>query len=436
MTRSRKSVPRASNIARVELDTGATILAYENPAVQSVNLMGSLHAGSIYESPAQNGLASLVAGALKTGTRTRDFDAIHRALEDVGADLGFRGHIHKLGFSGKSLAEDLGLLLDVASDALRNPVFPAEHVDRLRGERLTWLQYSSFDTRYRAAKAMREALYPKSHPYHFGTYGSEETVSALRADDLRAYHDAHFGPRGLILVIVGAVTASQAIELATSAFGDWRNPEQPEARPAPQPESSGGDERQTVFVAGKTQSDICMGVVGPARAADDYLAAQLANSILGEFGMMGRIGKSVREEKGLAYYAYSRLGGGHGPDPWTISAGVNPDNVELAIASIIEETERLTTDLVSDEDLADNQSYFTGRMPLQLESNEGIASSLHSMESFDLGLNYLANYDDLIYGVTKQDLLRAAQAYLPRERMVIAVAGPELEKVELDAEAL
>ena len=78
-----------------------------------------------------------------------------------------------------------------------------------------------------------------------------------------------------------------------------------------------------------------MGVIGPARKADDYLAAQLANSVLGEFGMMGRIGKSVREEKGLAYYAFSRLGGGHGPDPWTVSAGVNPENVELAIASVL-----------------------------------------------------------------------------------------------------
>ena len=435
MTRSHQSIPSAGNIARVELDNGLTLLAYENPAVQSVNLMGSLHAGSIYESPAQNGLASLAAGALKTGTHSRDFDAIHRALEDVGADLGFRGHIHKLGFSGKSLAEDLGLLLEVASDALRNPVFPAEHVDRLRGERLTWLQYSSFDTRYRAAKAMREALYPKSHPYHFGAYGREETVSALRAEDLRAYHAAYFGPRGMILVIVGAVEAKQAIELATDAFGDWCNPEQPAAARATEPATGGEVERQTVFVAGKTQSDICMGVVGPARAAADYVAAQLANSILGEFGMMGRIGKSVREEKGLAYYAYSRLGGGHGPDPWTISAGVNPENVELTIASMIEETERLTTDLVSDEDLADNQSYFTGRMPLQLESNEGIASSIHSMESFGLGLDYLANYDDLIYGVTREDLLRAAQAYLPRDKMVMAVAGPNLDEADDDAQA-
>jgi zinc protease len=436
MTRPHKSIPNASNIARAELDNGATLLVYENPAVQSVNLMGSLHAGSIYESPRRNGLASLVTSALKTGTTSQDFDAIHSALEDVGADLGFRGHIHKIGLSGKSLAEDLGLLLDVASDTLRHPVFPAEHVDRLRGERLTWLQYSSFDTRYRAAKAMREALYPETHPYHFGTYGSEDTITAMTAEDLKSFQERHFGPQGMILVIVGAVDASEALDRAADAFGDWQNPDQPEVWQAIEPETSCNDRRPAVFVPGKTQSDICMGVVGPARKAEDYLAAQLANSVLGEFGMMGRIGKSVREEKGLAYYAYSRLGGGHGPDPWTISAGVNPDNVEPAITSIVEETERLRTEEVSDADLADNQSYFTGRMPLRLESNEGIASHIHSMESFGLGMDYLAHYDEMIYSITKEDLIRAAQTYLRSDSMVVAVAGPKHEDSGAGAAAL
>ncbi len=425
MTNLQASIPNESNITRAELDNGITILVYENPAVQSVNVMGSLQAGSIYEKPEQSGLASLAASALMTGTTSRDFDAIHGALEDVGADLGFRGHVHKVGFSGKALAEDLSLLFDTAGDALRNPIFPAEHVERLRGERLTWLQYSSFDTRYRAAKAMREALYPASHPYHYGTYGDQDSIGKITMDDLKDFHAGHFGPRGMIVVIVGAVEASDAVQLAADAFGDWRNSEQPAVRQAHVPDNAADGLRPTVVVPGKTQSDIHMGIVGPARKAEDYLAAQLANSVLGEFGMMGRIGKSVREEKGLAYYAYSRLGGGHGPDPWTISAGVNPDNVELAIASIMEEIERLTSETVTDEDLADNQSYFTGRMPLRLESNEGIASHIHSMESFDLGLDYLANYHDMIYGVTKEDLLRAAQNYLRPVGMVVAVAGPD-----------
>ncbi len=430
MTDRQASIPSASNITRRQLDNGLTILVYENPAVQSVNIMGSIHAGGIYESPAKSGLASLVGGALMTGTASRDFDQIHGALEDIGADLGFRGHLHKLGFSGKALAEDLPTLIDIAQDALRNPTFPDEHVERLRGERLTWLQYSSFDTRYRASKAMREALYPAYHPYHYGASGDEASIANIAASDLRQFHAQHFGPRDMILVIVGAVKADDAVELASEVFGDWRNDSQPQVRQVRRPPANGSSSRQVVAVPGKTQSDICMGVFGPARLAEDYVPAQLANSILGEFGMMGRIGKSVREEKGLAYYAYSRLGGGHGPEPWTVSAGVNPENVDLAIASALEEVERLTSETVSDDDLADNQSYFTGRMPLRLESNEGIASDIHGMQSFGLGLDYLATYAATVYQIGADDLLRAARRYLGADDMVIAVAGPERDSLQ------
>lgn len=418
------SIPRASNITRAELDNGIVVLAYENPAVQSVNLMGSLHAGSLYEDPSRNGLASLTAGTLMTGTATRSFDQLHSALEDNGADLGFRAHVHKVGFSGKALAEDLPLLIDVANDALRNPVFPAEHVERLRGERLTWLQYSQFDTRYRAGRAMREALYPACHAYHYSPSGDEKTIANLTVPDLADFHARHFGPRGMIIVVVGAVAADEAVALAAETFGEWRNDDQPPLQTVDTPDSPAESLRQDVFVPGKTQSDISMGIVGPARRADDYLAAQLANSVLGEFGMMGRIGKSVREQQGLAYYAFSRLGGGHGPDPWTISAGVNPDNVEQAIESIRSEIERLASELVSEDDLADNQSYFTGRMPLQLESNEGIASHIHSMESYGLGLDYLANYAERVKKIDRRDMLAAARRYLRADDMAVAVAGP------------
>lgn len=419
------SIPSATNISRVVLDNGITVLAFENKGVKSVNLMGSIHAGSIYETPEKNGLASFVAASLMMGTTNRDFDQMHSALEDIGADVGFRSHVHKVGVYGKSLAEDLPIILDVASDSFRNPVFPKEHIERLRGERMTWLQYSNFNTRYRASKALREALYPDDHPYHYGTYGTEATIPALNIDDLQAYHAQHYGPRGTILVVVGAVPADRAIAMVAEKFGDWENPDQPDVIDLSQDVRSTDNKRSFVFVAGKTQSDINMGVVGPSRYADDYVPAQLANSILGEFGMMGRIGKSVREEKGLAYYAYSRVGGGHGPDSWTISAGVSPDNVELAIDSSLQEVERLITEVVSDDDIADNQSYFAGRLPLKLESNEGLASHIHSMESYDLGLDYLATYKDMIYNITKDDLLNAAQRYLKPDEMVIAVAGPE-----------
>ena len=134
---------------------------------------------------------------------------------------------------------------------------------------------------------------------------------------------------------------------------------------------------------------------------------------------------AVREQQGLAYYSYSTVEGEAGPGPWRVIAGVNPANVEQAIDSIVGEIRRLTREPVSDEDLADNKSYFTGRLPLQLESNEGVAAAILRLERYDLGLDYLREYAALINGLTKDDLLAAAQHYLNPDAYALAVAGPE-----------
>ncbi|MDX1991421.1 MAG: pitrilysin family protein [bacterium] len=421
------SLPNPENIVRQTLPNGITVLVYENFTAQSVVLTGSLHAGSIYEDFARNGLASMTASALLLGTQARDFDTINSSLEDIGADLDISSGNHRVGFSGKSLAEDLPTLLGLLAEALRLPVFPQEHIERMRGETLTWLQYRLQDTRWQSGRVFRENLYPVNHSYHYSTRGTVETLPTLTIDEMRAFHAQHYGPRDMIVVIVGAVRAQEAIALVEQLFGDWQNPNQPEQAALPTINPPNETQRIGVNIPGKTQADLVLGTLGPSRFAPDYQAANMANSILGQFGMMGRIGDVVREQGGMAYYAYSRLDGGLGPGAWSISAGVNPANIDRALELSINELRRLTTELVSDEDIEDNKSYFTGRLPLQLESNEGIASTLLSMETYQLGLDYLIRYPGLINSLTKEDLLAAAQRYLNPDALVVAIAGPDVE---------
>jgi zinc protease len=421
------SLPSSQNITRVTLNNGITVLVYEKFDAQSVVLAGSLRVGSLFETAPQNGLAALTASALLRGGAKRDFNAINEALENIGADLDLSGNVSTTSFSGKSLAEDLPVLVDVLADVVQHPTFPEAQVERLRGEILTGLQYRTQDTRYRANRAFYEALYPEHHPYHYSTRGSVETVAKLTIDDLKQFHGKFYGADGMIVVIVGAVKADDALEIVRKQFENWTNVNQPEAPALPPLAPITIPKRQVVALPGKTQSDLVLGLPGPSRFAPDYQAASLANSVLGQFGMMGRIGRSVREELGLAYYAYSSLDGGFGPGPWSAAAGVNPANVELAIDRIREEIARLTREPVGEDDLADNQAYHVGHLPLQLESNEGIAYALRNIEMYGLGLDYLVNYKDMIYGLTRADLLTAANRYLDPDKLVVGIAGPEMK---------
>jgi zinc protease len=196
-----------------------------------------------------------------------------------------------------------------------------------------------------------------------------------------------------------------------------------------------GPRRQIVPVEGKSQADLLLGWPGLARSDADYMKVSLANNILGTFGMMGRLGDSVRDEQGLAYYVYSRVEAGLGAGPWLATAGVNPANVERAIDGILTQVRRLRDEAVPAGELADSQAYLTGIMPLRLETNEGVAQILLDIERYGLGLDYLLRYPDLVNGVTVDDVQEMARKYLQPEAYVLAVAGPGLDEERVPAAA-
>lgn len=417
--------PSSATIHRETLPNGITVLVYERPGAQSVMIEGYLRAGALAETPAQSGLANYTAVSLMRGSQQHSFDDIYEKLESVGAELGFSSGYHLTSFSAQSLAEDADLVLNLLASVLRQPVFPEPLLNQLKGQIITGLQMRANDTQQMASRTLREMIYP-NHPYGRSQSGSLQTVPNLTVADVQQFHSNYYGPDGLVICFVGALTPAQAVAKVTQALGDWRNEAQQGLPELPTLEMVNGRLHRHHVMRDKFQSDIALGRPGPTRAAPDYLEASLMNTVLGVFGMMGRIGKNVREAQGLAYYAYSSLQGGLGPGAWLAAAGVSPDKVEQATSSILDEIARIQNELVPAEELADSQAYRIGSLPVGLETNSGIANVITDMELYGWGLDYLLEFPDLVRAITSGQVQAAAQKYLSTEHLGIAVAGPKI----------
>lgn len=417
------TLPGVDDITRVKLENGITVLARANFASPSVVISGYFSTGSLNDTDEKLGLSYFTSLGLMRGTQKRNFQQIFDALESAGASLGFSAGVHTTGFSGRALAEDLPLLLDVLVETSQQPTFPASEMERLRAQMLTGLAMRAQDTGEMASITFDQMIYA-GHPYRRPEDGYPETIQAITQKDILEYHRRWYGPRDMVMVVVGAVEPQQAVDLVERSLGGWQNPQQPPAGQLPPLEPLKAPASQKYEIPGKVQSDLIMGVIGPYRKSEDYLASSLGNNILGQFGMMGRIGRSVRERSGLAYYAYSAVNAGIGPGTWEISAGVNPRNLSKAEALTRKEIARFANKKVFWSELRDSQANYIGRLPLSLESNGGVASALLNLQRYDLDLDYYRTYADRVRAVTPADVLEAAHRYWDLNRLVVAVAGP------------
>lgn len=417
------SLPGPDDIYREVLPNGITVLARSNFNSPSVVVAGYYEAGSLFDPDEKLGLAEYTAASLLRGTMNRTFDEIYAALESVGASLGFNTGVHKSGFNGRSLVEDLPLLLELLSQALTTPTFPKAELEKLRAQLLTGLAIRAEDTADMASMVFDQILF-KGHPYSRPEDGYPETIQNIKRSDLVKFHREHYGPRGLVMAIVGAVEPGEAAKQVKRALGDWHVKNQKETPALPSLKNLKKAVSKHHRIRGKSQSDLVIGTNGPMRRDLEFMPALIGNNILGQFGMMGRIGDVVREKSGLAYYAYSSLNAGLGPGSWEVSAGVSPQNVKKASGLIVDELKRFVQEGVTADELADTKANFIGRLPISLESNGGVANALLNIERHHLGLDYYRRYEGLVNEVTKEDVLTTARKFIDPDKLAIAVAGP------------
>jgi len=414
----------AAAIVRQILPGSTVLLVRANHAHPLVAVAGYVRAGSLHEPIGQEGLARATAAMLSRGTTSRSFHEIHELLEGLGAGLEFGGRTYNTYFQGQALAEDMPTLLELLVEMLRRPSFPESEWQRLCGEMLTRLRYLEDDPGYVANRAFHELLYPAEHPLRRRFEGTDESLSSLTVADLAAFHERHVHAANLVIAISGDIEPAQVAERLTDLLAGWaprtvlERPDVPAvARPAE-------IRRVTQHIPGKRQANLVLGFPGPARTAPDYYAALLGNIVLGELGMMGRLGANVRDKQGLAYSVTSALESGADTGLWTVRAGVAPAQVAPTIAGIRAEIAHFLAQGPTPEEYADTASYLTGHLPLALETNGGVASHLLAMERFDLGLDYVERYTEILEGITPTAMVEAARRYLSANEYVLAIAGP------------
>jgi len=420
------STRRGLNPARAVLDNGVVLLAKQTTTTPAVSINLAIRAGSACDPPDAPGTTWLLSRVIDRGTAKRSAADIAEALDSRGITITIAVTRHLFSLVCTCLAEDFEAVLALLGEIVITPSLPDREIETRKGEVITAIRQDDDNPAVRASESLMALLYPDGHPYGRRTKGSIEVVETLTRDRLLHLHDRRFAPIELSAAVVGDVNPSHVHDVAASVFGRWQNAAPP---PIALPPVRHATRRQRLVIPmmNKAQADIAYGFTTITRRDPDYYAFWLMNNAFGQYSIGGRLGDSIRERQGMAYYVSSSLDANVAEGPLVIRAGVSPANVDRAVASIDEEITRLITEGLTPRELDESRRYLIGSIPRALETNAAIANFLQIAEFFGLGLDYDVRLPDLLGAVTLEQANAAARRALHPERATVVIAGPYAE---------
>ena len=409
--------------SRFVFDNDVVLLAKATHGTPAVTISLAVRAGSAYDPPGAEGTTWLLSRVLDRGTHARSAADIAEELDSRGITLPIEITRHLFSVVCTCLAEDFEAVLSLLAEIVMTPSLPETEIATRKGEIITAIRQDDDNPAVRASETLMAHLYPNGHPYGRRTKGTVEIVEGLTREALQRQYAARFAPSELSAAIVGDVEPPRVRAIAERVFGGWRAT--PTAALVLPPVRTANNRNRTVIpMPNKAQADIAYGFTTITRRDPDYYSMWLMNVAFGQYAIGGRLGDSIRERQGMAYYVSSSFDANLAEGPLAIRAGVSATNVDRAIASIDEEIERLLADGLTGKELDESRRYLIGAMPRALETNAAIASFLQTSEFFGLGLDYDVQLPGHLRAVTLESAHAAARRVLSTRRATVVVAGP------------
>lgn len=408
------------------LSTGLQLrlIAHRNVPVAAAVLL--VPGGSASDPAAWPGLAAFTADLLDEGSGGRSALEIADALARCGAELdievGPDATLVTLTTLTRFLRPALALLAEMASRPnLADP--DVERVRRLRLDRLRQLRDHAPAV---AERAFLRVLY-RDHPYGHTGLGSESSIAAIAASQIREFHRGAFVPHGATLVIAGDAPSGELLEAAARAFETWQSSDS-----APSIDRNAGltppplvPERRLAIVPrpGSAQSELRIGHVCAPRATPDYHALVVLNMILGG-QFVSRVNMNLRQDKGYTYGARTGFDLRRGLGPFVLQTSVATEVTGAAVREALGEIEGIRgAKPVTPGELALAKSAITRGYPRGFETAEQVARGVATLALHDLPDSYFEEFVPRIEAITLDDVARAAVQYLDTARMAVVVVG-------------
>ncbi len=407
-----------------KLKNGIRVVTTPMKERESVSMGIWVNAGSRDESPRLNGISHFLEHLVFKGTGKRTANQIKEAVEGVGGSLNaFTGEEYTC-FLAKVARKHFENVFEVLADMVISAKLDKTDIEKERTVILEEIKMTQDQPSQLVEEFLCEILWP-GHALGRAIAGTAESVSGLTPEDIREYRDRFYGAAHITVAAAGAVTPKLVEKKAAQFLTTDRLKNNKKIDLFRDPRKT---ERLKLHVKATEQTHLSLAVHALERNHPNERALDLLSVILGG-NMSSRLFNEVREERGLAYEIGSSERKFKETGAFVVSAGVDHKKSSEALQVILEELEKTTQALVTDDELKRAKEFYLGQLGLGLENT--MNCMIWAGESI-VSLGKVKEYTDIVKAVqktTREDLKTVAKKFLQPSRFHLAVVGPQAENL-------
>jgi zinc protease len=417
-----------------KLANGLAVYYTARPNMPIVSARLVIRSGSDQNPLDRPGLAGFTAALLTEGTATRSALQVADEAAQLGTALTTSSSMDAMSASVTALTRNFPAALNLLSDVILHPAFPAEEVERQRKSRLASLTNQRANPSIVATNVMNAAIFGPKHPYGYSELGTRDSVEKINRDDMSAFWKKHALANNAALIVAGSIPLAELKPLVEKSFGGWKAGTLPVRRTAvPTPTTA---KLIVVDMGASAQSQVRTAAIGAARSTPDFPRMQVLNEVVGGL-FSSRINMNLREEHGYTYGAFSTFVYRKQPGPFFIGSGIRTDVTGPAVGEIMKELKKLVEKGITQPELELGRDSIVRSLPADFETSARAAGALSNIYLYDLGTQYYAQLPAALQTVNTESVLGAARKYLAPARMTLVVVGdratiePELRKLNI-----
>lgn len=300
---------------RFTTSAGSVVLAESSAALPVVGIGVSVRSGSLFDPAGKEGLARMMARAMRMGTPELRSRELEERLDRLGAQLSISCSQSYMHFGGAVVAHNFEPFLALLASLIERPAFRPADVRQVQREMIADLTALCDDDRSLCARHFRRYAFG-AHPYARPRSGSRASVARIGRADVVAHHRRHLCAKNLVIGVWGDYRPRALEALLERSFGRLGRHAAP-SMPLPEPALEAGRRILIVDKPERTQTQILIGTLGTTVHDPDHIALIVANAAFGGL-FTSRLTEEVRGKRGLSYGANSSFTLSRTRDLWAM----------------------------------------------------------------------------------------------------------------------